>query len=201
MKPLFLLLLTILVGTPLNAITIGMVSNKMNVEVHLIGGRIVCGKTKMPKENQEKLKVRITDRDTVISAKDVNYMSVWSEKYDTGKKYIMRWSGYYKKPGGKPHKSVWIILRQEGPYCDMWCVARKANFGLEGDIVMWHKYHETTIELYWKKNADIPTMIWNLNHCQQYFSDDKVIVEKIKSQKNPPFYMEEQVQEYMPGRE
>lgn len=44
-------------------------------------------------------------------------------------------------------------------------------------------------------------MIWNLNHCQQYFSDDKVIVEKIKTQIDPPFYMENQVQEYIPGRE
>lgn len=128
-------------------------------------------------------------------------MSVWSAKYDRGKKYIMKWTEYYKKPGGKTHKPAWIILRQEGPYCDMWCIARKANFGLEGDIVMWHKYHETTIELYWKKNESIPTMIGSLEHCQQYFSDDKVIINKIQTQTNPPFYMEDQVQEYTPGRE
>lgn len=200
-KYLFVILITALSSPAINAITIGVVSNKMNVEIHLKDGKTVCGETKMPKENQDKLKIKCADRDTVILSQDVNYMSVWSSKYDRGKKYIMRWSEYYKKPGGKIHKPAWIILRQEGPYCDMWCIARKANFGLDGDIVMWHKYDETTIELYWKKTETHPTMMVSLKHCQEYFSDDKVITHKIETQTNPPFYMEEQVQEYVPGRE
>lgn len=185
---------------PMCAITIGMVSSKMNVEIRLKNGKIVSGETKMPKENQNKIKIRCIDIDTVVQAKDIDCMSVWSVKYDKGKKYQMKWSEYYRKPGGKIHKPSWIILMQEGKYCDMWCIARKANFGLEGDIVMWHDYHETTIELYWKRSDTIPTMIWNLKHCQQYFCDDKIIIEKIKTQKDPPFYMVDQIQEYIPGR-
>ena len=200
MRHLLILIMTIVLVLPTRAITIGMVSNKMNVEIHLKNGEVVYGETKMPKESQDKLKIKTADGNVAVQAKDIDYMSVWSVKYDTGKKYVMRWSEYYKKPGGKIHKPSWLILMQQGPNCDMWCLARKANFGLEGDVVMWHKYHETTIELYWKKSEAIPTMIWNLGHCQTYFSDDKVIVEKIKTQKDPPFYMVDQVQEYIPGR-
>lgn len=199
MRQVVSLLAALLLFLPLEAINIGFVSGKANAKVYLADGNVVTGDTNLPKEKQDKLKLKVAGRDTVIMASDIDHMVVRSTKYATGKEYVMRWTEYYKKPGGKPHKPAWVILWQEGPYCDMWCVARKAAFGLEGDMNVYFNDNDT-VELYWKKDAGLPTMIRNLDHCARYFSDDAVIVEKIKTQRKPPFYMTDQVREYIPGR-
>lgn len=183
------------------AFKVGMVSNKIAAEVYLTNGSMIAGTGKMPKEKQDKLKLRLhSGRDTVVRAVDVDSMIVWSTKYNTGQKFRMRWTSYHKKPGGKLNRPVWVIMWHAGPHCNMWCVARKANFGMDGEVMMWHKQYESTVELYWKKSEQYPTMVWNRKQCAEYLGDDEVVAEKIRTMKNPPFYMADQVKQYVPGR-
>lgn len=201
MRLILTLTILMMAWIPALPIKIGMVSNKIAAEVYLKNGEILTAVGKMPKEKQEKLKFRLhSGRDTVISAADVDSMQVWSTKYNTGNKFVMRWTGYHDKPGGKLNRPVWIILWRKGPNCSLWAVARKANFGLDGNVMMWHKSYESNVELYWKAGEPYPTMIRNRKQSAEYLADDEVVVEKIKTMKNPPYYMVDQVMDYIPGR-